>query len=89
MILNRSHIWAAVALCCLTCSTLSGCGIIFAGVGMWQTDIGGQTLPSAYYLDDDVQYFPHGPENPLPNATRAIEQYNLEQQSLRENAAIP
>jgi hypothetical protein len=38
----------------------------------------GQTLPSAYYLDDDVQYFPKGPETKLSNQIRAIEQYNVE-----------
>ncbi len=27
-----------------------------------QVDIGGQTHPSAYYMHDDVQYFPPGPE---------------------------
>ncbi|NOX56628.1 MAG: hypothetical protein GXP27_19725, partial [Planctomycetes bacterium] len=32
-----------------------------------QTSIGGQTLPSAYYLEDDVQYFPTGPEFLLTN----------------------
>ena len=26
-----------------------------------QVDVGGQTLPSAYYLQDDIQYFPAGP----------------------------
>lgn len=33
-----------------------------------QATVGGQTLPSAWYLDDDVQYFPAGPEFKLPNA---------------------
>jgi hypothetical protein len=27
-----------------------------------QVDVGGQTLPSAYYMTDDVQYFQPGPE---------------------------
>lgn len=31
-----------------------------AGGGVWTT--GPQTLPSAYYLQDDVQYFPAGTE---------------------------
>ena len=26
-----------------------------------QVDVSGQTLPSAYYLQDDIQYFPAGP----------------------------
>ena len=44
-----------------------------------QTTVGGQTLPSAYYLKDDVQYFPAGPEVLLTNTIQAIEQYKLDQ----------
>jgi len=36
-----------------------GAGMLFTGC---QTSIGGQTLPSAYYLRDDVQYHTKGPE---------------------------
>jgi hypothetical protein len=32
-----------------------------------QVDMGGQTLPSAFYLKDDMQYFPAGPEFKLSN----------------------
>jgi hypothetical protein len=34
---------------------------LFVAVGVTgcQSDIGGQTLPSPYYMSDDVQYFPH------------------------------
>ena len=32
-----------------------------------QVRIGGQTLPSPYYVEDDVQYFPAGHEFPLQN----------------------
>jgi hypothetical protein len=32
---------------------------------------GGQTLPSGYYLNDDVQYFAPGPEFPLTNEAAA------------------
>ena len=45
-----------------------------------QTTIGGQTLPSGYYLKDDVQFFPAGPEFLLPETVRAIEQYKQAQQ---------
>ncbi len=45
-----------------------------------QANMGGQTLPSGYYLRDDVQYFPAGPEERLSNQRRALEQYKLEQQ---------
>lgn len=58
--------------------------------GCLQTTIGGQSLPSAYYLDDDVQYFPTGPEQKLSNQIRALERYKSErlasQQGLNENA---
>jgi hypothetical protein len=37
-----------------------------------QVHVAGQTLPSPYYLTDDVQYFPAGPENKLANETAAL-----------------
>jgi hypothetical protein len=49
-----------------------------------QSTVGGQTLPSAYYLDDDVQYFPRGPEMKLANQIRALERYKLERQAQLE-----
>lgn len=52
--------------------------------GCLQTTVGGQTLPSAYYLDDDVQYFPMGPEQKLANQIRAIERYKAERQGLAD-----
>jgi hypothetical protein len=45
-----------------------------------QSTVGGQTLPSAYYLRDDVQYFPAGPEFKLSRQVEAIEEYKLRQQ---------
>jgi hypothetical protein len=50
----------------LAASSLQGC----------QTTVGGQTLPSANYLRDDVQFFPAGPEDKLFYQRQAIEQYN-------------
>ena len=50
---------AAVSLAGLAGST--GC----------QVDVGGQTLPSPYYLQDDVQYFPPGPEFKLAREAAA------------------
>ena len=64
----------AGALCLGAVSALTGC----------QTDIGGQTLPSAFYLRDDVQYFPHGPEELLPNQKRALSEYRAEQNAARQ-----
>ncbi len=50
-------------------------GLLLAGglapsVGC-QVSVAGQTLPSPYYLYDDVQYFPAGPENKIANETAA------------------
>ncbi|MEK6247247.1 MAG: hypothetical protein N2C12_03650 [Planctomycetales bacterium] len=36
-----------------------------------QVNVGGQTLPSPYYLQDDIQYFAPGPEFPLANEAAA------------------
>jgi hypothetical protein len=52
-----------------------------------QSDVGGQTLPSAYYLEDDVQYFPAGPETKLANQIRALERYKLEREAAIEAVA--
>ena len=38
--------------------------MLFLSTGC-QSNIGGQTLPSGYYLDDDVQYFAPAARNPL------------------------
>ena len=42
-----------------------------AAVGC-QSTIGGQTLPSPYYLSDDVQYFAPGPEFKLSREAAAL-----------------
>ncbi len=65
------------------------CGLgLFAALSATgcQVDIGGQTLPSPYYMSDDVQYFPAGPEFKLSNEAAAMrarkaamEQSGLEQ----------
>jgi hypothetical protein len=38
-----------------------------------QFNEGGQTLPSPYYLYDDVQFFPAGPEFKLSREAAALE----------------
>ena len=52
-----------------------------------QTDIAGQTLPSAYYLQDDVQYFPAGPEMYLSNQVQQMEEYRFRQAGLSDDPA--
>jgi hypothetical protein len=63
---------------------LLGClGLSALSTGCFQTTVAGQTLPSAYYLDDDVQYFPLGPEQKLANQIRSIERYKAERDGLQ------
>ncbi len=62
---KSNQAFAAVALAASLLSVISsstGC----------QVSVAGQTLPSPYYLYDDIQYFPAGPENKLANETAAI-----------------
>ena len=40
-----------------------------------QVDVSGQTLPSAYYLQDDIQYFPAGPEFKLSKEAAALKAF--------------
>lgn len=49
--------------------------VCLAGLSGCQTWVGGQTLPSAYYLRDDIQFFPAGPEFQLTNQVEALEDY--------------
>lgn len=46
-----------------------------------QVDVGGQTLPSPYYMKDDVQYFAPGPEFKLSREAAAIQQAKAQQQA--------
>lgn len=68
---NNLHNWPRLALLLsvLALPTLVGC----------QTNIAGQTLPSAYYLRDDIQYFEKGPEFKLYRQAQALEEYKAEQ----------
>jgi hypothetical protein len=52
-----------------------------AGMGLTgcQIENGGQTLPSPYYMKDDVQYFPPGPEFKLAREAAAMKSYNQDQ----------
>ena len=57
--------------------TLILCGVAlfstFAMTGC-QVSIGGQTLPSPYFLKDDIQYFPKGPEFKLSREAAALKE---------------
>jgi hypothetical protein len=44
-----------------------------------QVDIGGQTMPSPYYMQDDIQYFPPGPEFRFAREAAALKAAQQEQ----------
>ncbi len=44
-----------------------------------QVDIGGQTMPSPYYMQDDIQYFPSGPEFRFAREAAALKAAQQEQ----------
>ncbi len=52
----------------------TGCG--------FQTSTAGQTLPSAYYLTDDIEFFPRGSETQLPNLRAAIAEYQAQREAV-------
>ncbi|MEM9351514.1 MAG: hypothetical protein AAGA92_00730 [Planctomycetota bacterium] len=46
-----------------------------------QMDVSGQTLPSGYYLTDDVQYYAPGPEFKLTREAAALREQSAKQVS--------
>jgi len=65
--------------------------LVMAGLGLFvalgatgcQVDIGGQVLPSPYYMSDDVQYFQPGPEFKLAREAAALKTAREEEQLRR------
>jgi hypothetical protein len=64
---------------------------LLAGVGLTgcQSDFGGMTLPSPYYMHDDVQYFPPGPQFKLAREAAAMKQYGQGQPPAMIPQAVP
>jgi hypothetical protein len=54
--------WLLLCLGLLAAPWLTGC----------QVEVGGQLLPSPYYMQDDVQYYPPGPEFKLAREAAAL-----------------
>jgi hypothetical protein len=54
----------AAALFCSAVTLLTGCQVEYAG----------QTLPSPYYLTDDIQYYAPGPEFKLAREAAAMQE---------------
>jgi hypothetical protein len=63
--------WIRAAICGFGLATVCSTGC--------QVHLGGQTLPSPYYLNDDVQYFAPGPEFHLSNEAAAMKAYQADQ----------
>ncbi len=70
----RSRPLARTVLCVagMVAAVCSGC----------QVDVGGQTLPSPYYLTDDIQYFPAGPRMKVSREAAAMKAFK-EEETLR------
>jgi hypothetical protein len=59
---------------------------IACGLGLWacmttagcQVEVGGQTLPSGYWLSDDVQYYAPGPEFVLSKEAAALKEFQAD-----------
>ena len=66
---RRTHIETRLGV---RAALLAGVALASVGLTGCQVDIGGQTLPSAYYLQDDIQYFPAGPEFKLSKEAAAL-----------------
>ncbi|MCC9643018.1 hypothetical protein LOC71_12085 [Rhodopirellula sp. JC740] len=61
-----------------TVCTLALAALLATNTGC-QVSLNGQTLPSPYYLQDDVQYFPAGPEFKLSREAAALQAARAEE----------
>lgn len=59
-------------------------GFCLVGATGCQVSMNGQTLPSPYYLQDDVQYYPSGPEFKLPREAAALKAARAEEKRTRK-----
>ncbi|MGI8982853.1 MAG: hypothetical protein ACR2FY_26840 [Pirellulaceae bacterium] len=69
--------WLKTGLCGLTLATLA-----IGSTGCQITE-GGQTLPSSWYLTDDVQYFAPGPEFKLSREAAAQKAFKSDLEAQR------
>ena len=57
--------------------------VSMAGSTGCQISAGGQTLPSPYYIEDDVQYFRSGPDFILSREHEVQEKFRLDAEAQR------
>ena len=69
---DKMQRWLQATVCVFGLAALSVTGC--------QVSVGGQTLPSPYYLQDDVQYHAPGPEFKLSREAAAMKAYQADQQ---------
>ena len=66
-------------------SILLGMGLLaVVGLTGCQVEVGGQTLPSAFYMQDDVQYFAPGPPFKLAREAAALRAAREEQAMMQQ-----
>lgn len=77
---NRAS-WSTLALLLVgpAVSMLTGCQVEYAG----------QTLPSPYYLTDDIQYYAPGPEFKLAREAAAMQEQKEAIESRQQQQGIP
>ncbi|QDT05348.1 hypothetical protein K227x_37480 [Rubripirellula lacrimiformis] len=66
-----------------TIASAVAAAVCLIGATGCQVSMNGQTLPSPYYLQDDVQYFPSGPEFKLPREAAALKAAAAEEKANR------
>jgi len=71
--------WAAACMLPVLLLASTGC----------QVEVAGQTLPSPYYLRDDVQYYAPGPAFKLAREAAAMKEQSEAQTALPPPAAMP
>jgi len=69
----------AAALLCPALTLLTGCQVEYAG----------QTLPSPWYLTDDIQYYAPGPEFKLAREAAAMKEQAEAIESAAQEAPAP
>jgi hypothetical protein len=76
--MNQRTLWRPIlaALVLPVASLLTGCQVEYAG----------QTLPSPYYLSDDIQYYAPGPEFKLAREAAAMQEQAEAIESERQEA---
>ena len=61
------------------------CAAALSAVGC-QVEMGGQTLPSPYYMQDDIQYYRPGPEFKLANEAAYMAQFKEQAKAQQRGA---